>query len=150
MTKKILENRNNRIMLVILIIGIAIIVISSAVSDGEPKSEVEAVQTVTQYYGEEEKLSEILREIDGVGEVSVMISYISTIEKDIVRDGDSGRAVTSGGDVVVKREVYPEVKGVVVIAEGADEPKVRKSLKEAVIAVTGVGANRVQVFKRSK
>ncbi len=146
MLKKILENRNNRIMLVILIIGIAIIVISSAV----PDKGTEAVQTVTEYYREEERLGEILSEIDGAGRVSVMISYVSTVEKDIARDGDSGRIVTSDGDAVVKREVYPEVKGVIVIADGADEPKVRQTITEAVIAVTGAGANRVCVFPKEK
>lgn len=133
-------------MLVILIIGIAIIVISSVV----PERKGETPQTVTQYCGEEEKLGEILSEINGVGRVSVMISYVSTIEKDIARDSDSGRIITADGDVVVKREVYPEVKGVVVIADGAEEPKVRKAISQAVIAVTGVGANRVCVFPREK
>ncbi len=133
-------------MLVILIIGIAFIV--CAVPDND--ADTETTQTAAQFYGEEERLGAILSEIEGVGNTSVMITYVSTSEKDIVRDNDNGRAVTSGGDVVVKREVYPQVKGVIVIADGAGSPAVRQAIKEAVIAVTGAGANRVCVYQKEK
>jgi stage III sporulation protein AG len=127
-------------MLLILIIGIAFIVISSGHSDRK------AEENDAEYKGEEVRLSEILSEIDGAGEVSVMISYVSTMEKDIAYDGENERAVTSGGDVVVKREVYPQVKGVIVISEGANIPAVRQALSEAVTAVTGASANHVCVY----
>lgn len=139
---KKLKKRNNIAMLIILIIGAAIIVFSSG-SGGKTE--------VTEYpanSGEEERLEEILSEIEGAGNVSVMISYESTMEKDIAYDGNNDRAVTSGGDVMVKREIYPKVKGVIVIADGADIPSVKQAIKEAVTAVTGAGANRVCVFSR--
>ena len=61
--KKFLEKRNNRIMLVILIIGIVIIAVSGNVSSG--KKEETARETVTDVKGEEERLNEILSQIDG-------------------------------------------------------------------------------------
>lgn len=147
--KKIIGNRNNRTMLVILIIGIAIIVISGFIPDKKDEVKGESAQTA-EICGEEERLGEILSEIEGVGRVSVMISYISTSEKDIARESESGRAVVSGGNVVVKREIYPQVKGVIIIAEGAENPKVKQAIKEAVTAVTGAGANRVCVYPGKK
>ncbi len=140
--KKILKNRNNRLMLVILIIGIAIIVISG----GIPGRNAKPADPVKEYEGEEERLSEILSQIDGAGRVSVMISYRSTMEKDIAYDGASERAVLSDGNVVVRRELFPEVKGVIVIAEGAGDPAVRQAIREAAAAVTGAGINRVCVY----
>lgn len=74
---KKLKKRNNIAMLIILIIGAAIIAFSSG-SGG--KTEVTAN---TANSGEEERLEEILSEIDGAGQVSVMITYESTMEKDI-------------------------------------------------------------------
>lgn len=142
---KFLKSRNNRIMLVILIIGIAIIALSGI----EPRKTETAVEQTVEYEGEEERLGRILSEIEGAGEVSVMITYVSTPEKDIAYDGDKERAVTSGGDVMVTREIYPEVKGVIVIADGAEIPSVKQAIKEAVTAVTGAGANRVCVYPRS-
>lgn len=139
---KKLKKRNNIAMLIILIIGAAIIAFSSGSGGKTEVSEYPANS------GEEERLEEILSEIEGAGQVSVMISYESTMEKDIAYDGNNDRAVTSGGDVMVKREIYPKVKGVIVISDGADIPSVKQAIKEAVTAVTGAGANRVCVFSR--
>lgn len=140
---KKLKKRNNIAMLIILIIGAAIIAFSSGSGGKTEVSEYPANS------GEEERLEEILSEIEGAGQVSVMISYESTMEKDIAYDGNNDRAVTSGGDVMVKREIYPKVKGVIVISDGADIPSVKQAIKEAVTAVTGAGANRVCVFSRA-
>lgn len=143
--KKIFQNRNNLLMIIILIIGIAIIVLPGM----KPDVTKDTVEVADETRGEEERLSGILSQIDGAGRVSVMISYESTMEKEIAYDGDMERAVTSGGDVVVRREIYPGVKGVIVIADGAAEPSVRNAIKEAVIAVTGAAANHICVYSRS-
>lgn len=124
--KKLLKNRNNRLMLVIFIIGIGIILFSSAFDGAERKTE--------SGYGEEERLSGILSEIDGAGEVSVMISYEET---------ENGIGKSFAADDVMQKP-----RGVVVVADGANSPTVRNKLKEAAIAVTGVGANRVCVYER--
>lgn len=142
--KKIFQNRNNLLMIIILIIGIAIIVLPGM----KPDVTNDTVEIADETRGEEERLSGILSQIDGAGRVSVMISYESTMEKDIAYDGDMERAVTSGGDVVVRREIYPGVKGVIVIADGAADPVVRNAIKEAVIAVTGAAANHICVYSR--
>lgn len=132
-------------MIIILIIGIAFTALPSVLPERTEKK-----RDAAEYIGEEERLSEILSRIEGAGEVSVMISYASTMEKDIAYDGERDRAVTSGGDVVVKRELYPQVKGVIVIADGAGDPSVRQTIREAVIAVTGAAANHVCVYKGSR
>lgn len=124
--KKLMKNRNNRLMLVIFIIGIGIILFSFIFDGAEGKTET--------CYGEEERLSEILSEIDGAGEVSVMISYEKT-------ENGTGKSFVSDG-------VVQKPRGVVVVADGANSPMVRNKLKEAAIAVTGVGANRVCVYER--
>ena len=143
--KNLLKKRNNRLMLIILIIGVAFILLSGLdISDKKSGTE-----QIADYEREEERLSTILSQIAGAGNVSVMISYESTMEKDIAYDGQKERAVTSGGDVMVKREIYPRVKGVVVISDGGQDPIVKQKIKEAVIALTGAGANRVCVYGRA-
>ena len=62
----------------------------------------------------------------------------------------SCRTFSSGGDVVVKREVYPKVRGVIIVADGADDPRVRQQLSEAAAAVTGAGMNRVCVYHSTR
>lgn len=132
--KKLLKKRNNRAMLVIFIIGIVIILLSSVTreKDGNVNS------TASGDMREEERLSEILSEIEGAGEVSVMITYERGEEEHSI-----GRGI--GYDA---SEVYSKPRGVVIVADGADSPTVRLNLKEAAVAVTGVGANRVCVYDR--
>lgn len=67
----------------------------------------------------EERLKSILSEIDGAGRISVMI----TLEDD-----------------------SNEIRGVIVVAEGAKEPRVRTEMLSAVITVLGAGAEKVKVF----
>lgn len=131
--KKLLKNRNNRMMLVILIIGIVIIMFSSLFESKSNK----ASQSAEDYVGEEERLSAILSEINGAGSVSVMISYESSEEE---RSG-IGRSLTNS-------QTLPKPRGVIVVADGASSSSVKNNLKEAAVAVTGVGANRVCVYSR--
>lgn len=125
--RKLLKNRNNRLVFVISIIGIVIILLSG-VSSGEEKT--------TTGKGEEERLVEILQKIDGAGRVDVMITYEEKEKNGGIGYGD--------------KEYIKTPKGVIVVADGADMPYVRLSLKEAATAVMGVGANRVCVYKREE
>lgn len=120
-------------MLVILIIGIVIIMFSGLLESRNDK----ASQSAENYIGEEERLSEILSEINGAGRVSVMISYEAA---------ESGKS--SIGRSLSDTQMCEKPRGVIVVADGASSPSVRNSLKEAAVAVTGVGANRVCVYSR--
>ena len=131
--KKLLKNRNNRLMLVIFIIGVVIILLSALFDSNTEK----AVKSSDNFTGEEQRLSEILSEINGAGKVSVMISY----EKAEDSNMSIGRSLSDTKE-------YEKPRGVIVVADGAVTPSVRNSLKEAAVAITGVGANRVCVYPR--
>ena len=122
-------------MLVILIIGIVIIMFSAVIPDSDRKSETAAED----YVGEEERLGEILSEISGAGRVSVMISY---------ENGDNGSSGIGRSMSYGDNDDRKQPRGVIVVADGAEVPEVRRSLKEAASAVMGVGANRVCVYDR--
>ena len=120
-------------MLVIFIIGVVIILLSSLSDNSSNKS----VLTDATASSEEQRLSEILSEINGAGKVSVMISY--------EKAEDSTTGIGRGLSDTKKHE---KPRGVIVVADGAVTPSVKNSLKEAAVAVTGVGANRVCVYPR--
>lgn len=127
--RKLLKNRNNRLVFVISIIGIVIILLSGVSPEDNAVNTGKGAKI-----GEEERLVEILQKIEGAGRVDVMITYE---EKE-----------KSGGIGYGDKEYIKAPKGVIIVADGADEPSVRLSLKEAATAVMGVGANRVCVYKR--
>ncbi|HYE09682.1 MAG TPA: stage III sporulation protein AG, partial [Patescibacteria group bacterium] len=51
---------------------------------------------------------------------------------------------------LVLKEVNPDIKGVIIVAEGAKDPKVKLQLTEAVQTVLDVPAYRVSVFESNK
>lgn len=158
--QKFLKNKNNIALYIILIIGVAMMICGGGHKDktaDEKNSEV-----IRQ--NDEERLCDILGEIEGVGDVSVMITYFESEKKDIayeVRESENKRdssgsgektvdrqAVMSDGTPMVVKEVYPEVKGVIVVAQGAENVRVRENISTAVQAVMNVAAHRVCVYEK--
>ncbi len=122
-------------------------------------------------------LEEVLREIDGVGEVKVTINLASTAEKDfaINKSVDSkntqehdqrggNRTITetnqqdqmvlvresqgSREDPVVVKEMKPEVKGVIVLAEGVQDTTIKADVMKAAQVYLDIPLYRVIVLQK--
>lgn len=158
---KIFKNKNNRIIFIIFIIGVVLMAASQYHTE-KRGSVTESVSANTGVLGEEERLEKMLSRIENAGSVSVMITYYSGTEKSLAYEtrtqeressgekSEDRKAVTSGGEPMVVKEVYPSVKGVIVAADGADIPSVKAAIREAVTASLGVGAHRVCIFKKEE
>lgn len=124
----------------------------------------------------EERVREILRHVDGVGEVDVMITLRSSKEKVIHVDKDKSRSSTeekdsaggtrtaltedikesallaksdgSGGDPVIEKELLPEIAGIVISAQGGGSAQVKAEISEAMVALFGIPAHKIKVLKR--
>lgn len=125
----------------------------------------------------EEQLTSLLSQIEGAGEVTVrvyleagaVLEYAEKVQKTTktTQEQDKGGAsrltsetteetevVTVRDDasrqekpvVVTRRE--PTIRGVVVAAEGASDPRVKLRLTEAVEAALDLPAHRIRVFTR--
>ena len=121
----------------------------------------------------EEKMESILSRIEGAGKVEVMITYMSnkelvpaynskvnessTVEKDseggtrnIIEKQTEKNVIYEEGNNLKKpliiKEMLPEIKGVVVVAEGAKDLEVKDSLLRAAQVLAGVPIHKVQVF----
>ena len=151
---KIFKNKNNRLICLILIIGVVLMAVASV--DKNKKADVQPTATVTSV--EEERLANILSQIDGVGDVSVMITYYSSSEKNIAyetkvssrekEESEDKKAVMTDGEPMVVKEVYPKVRGVIVTADGGGNSAVRSAVSEAVTASLDVPAHRICIFKK--
>lgn len=124
----------------------------------------------------EERLREVLSCIRGAGRVEVMITYetgtqmvaaMSTSTNTTASEtSDGDRASTStqttesaepatidgsdGNEPIILMEKTPTVRGVIVVAEGAADVKVRLDLQRAVKAVLNIPLSRIEVFELSK
>ena len=114
----------------------------------------------------EKRLEAALSKVDGAGKVEVVINYASSTElvpatsEDIQSSSSSeddrftenrvekkGIATASGGEAVIIREDQPEVRGVIVVAQGAGDIGVRMDLLHAVTTLLGVDADKVEILK---
>ena len=152
--------RNTNYIYVILIIGAAVMLLSPSIGK-RPAKPTSAEKIVS----EEARLEDILSKTEGVGEVSVMITYYASSEKALAyetktnrRSDSSGipdaessdeKAVMSDGEPVILREIYPDVKGVVVIAEGAGDPAVKQAVCDAVSTSLGIAMHKICVLPKS-
>ena len=141
---KIFKNKNNRLICLILIIGVVLMAVASV--DKNKKADVQPTAAVTS------------SQIDGAGEVSVMITYYSSSEKNIAyetkvssrekEESEDKKAVMTDGEPMVVKEVYPKVRGVIVTADGGGNSAVRSAISEAVTASLDVPAHRICIFKK--
>ena len=124
----------------------------------------------------ERKLEDILEKIDGAGDVKVMISYqdsgTQVVEKDkntsenSLEESDSTGGVRStkeqqlqestvyeeadaGNTPFVSKELLPKVEGILIVASGGDNQKVKQNISEAVLALFQVEAHRIKIVKMS-
>lgn len=125
----------------------------------------------------ETRLQNILRKVSGIGEVEVMITLKASGEQVPLKDnpstqesvnevdGEGGSRTNNNvtreestvlytdenGNSVpyIIQELEPEVEGVVVIAEGGDDPNIKMDIMEAAEVLFNVPAHKVKVMKMS-
>lgn len=128
--------------------------------------------TYTEYL--EEKLEAVLGQMEGVGDVEVMITISDMGECVVEKDTNSVATVTTEEDSVggsrtvsettveeatiyvekgdetypyIQKEKMPTVEGVVVVAQGGGNSVVVSNISEAVKALLPVEAHRIKVVK---
>ncbi len=120
------------------------------------------------------QLKQILSQIKGVGAVEVMVTYESTAEvvpainktqsnqvseekdaqggtRTTKQDDQSESIITSTngtGQLIVLKEIKPQIRGVVVVAAGAGDIRVKTELIEAVKTIFQVPAHKVMVYEK--
>ncbi|MBQ2941237.1 MAG: hypothetical protein IJD97_03265 [Clostridia bacterium] len=138
--------KNNKLILIILIIGVAFLFIPAekeekASYDGSYEKELS------------EKTEEILGKIEGAGRVKVMLSFydkgtgIPVTDKTENRESVNEKTVSASGKVVLLKEMYPSVRGAVVVCDGGESERVKNDISEAVAALTGAPFHNIKIFK---
>lgn len=184
--KKKIEN----ILVFIVILAITIVAInyiwngdetsksSNEVPEAENSNSVVQVSTDSFYDENEEKLSNILSNIEGVGKVKVLLTYSQTstsipLYNENLRESNTTETDSSGGsrtvaesdsekEVIYKEDssgnrepvtqsvISPQIEGAIITAEGADNAEVKSAIVQAVEAATGLATHKIQVFKMSE
>ena len=117
------------------------------------KSDDEASSTVEDYVVLlENKLKNCLSKVKGAGKVDVIISVSSSMktvfatETVVTNSTKKESPVTVGGKPVVLKEEYPEITGVLIVAEGAANIAVRVDLLNACETFLSVTEDKIQIL----
>ncbi len=108
----------------------------------------------------EGKLEATLAQIDGAGQVRVMLTVrggtrrVLAQDESLEREEGSARretqtVVVSAGsgleETVLIQQIYPQFQGALVVATGGGDPEVRLKLAQAVAALTGLGTDKISI-----
>lgn len=192
--KQLGMNKQLTNIVIVILVGILIIIAASAFKDTSSLSPTKAQnQTSTStvaattselstddstYENEQEaKLKSLLENIQGVGNVQVMIyyakgeeevpAYNESISSSIINENDSsgGKRTTTqnsnGSNVVLTTDgdntkplildkYKPKVTGILITAEGADNSNIKLNITESVSELFGISVNNVNVCPMKK
>ncbi len=155
--------------IVILLVGVLLLIVALPVkedkktgSDSQDKAKGKSVSEST--YDDEEyekllekKLENILERMDGVGEVSVMITLsddgMRIVDKDTKETTESVEKTTVIYDDEDASVPYvtstdkPTVSGVLVVAQGGGSPQINNDISNAVSALFDVPMHKIKIAK---
>lgn len=123
----------------------------------------------------ENKLKSVLRKVSGIGEVEVMISLKASKKQIPLKDtpttqeslnevdGEGGSRTNNNvqmeestvmytdekGETVpyIVQELEPEIEGIIVVAEGGDNPQIKMDIMQAAQVLFDIPAHKVLVMK---
>lgn len=125
----------------------------------------------------EQRIRDLLKHVDGVGNVDVMVVLKSSSEKVIHIDESTSSSSTdendsSGGSrkvenqeygsstvlisqngqnlPIIEKEICPEVSGIIISATGGGNPGVQAEISAAMEALFGLPAHKIKVLKRAE
>lgn len=155
------------VLAILAVAAVVLMIIGDGVGDSEQSAaannESGASAGGDDYFAATEAaLSEALAKMEGVGEVKVLISWDGDISENYAynkesteKTGDDGvtekstkdeLVLTDGDSAPVSEEkIYPEITGVLVVAQGAENEEIRRALQSAVSAYLSIGANRIEI-----
>lgn len=178
------ERRRAPLLLAALLLGLGLMAVGS-LCGGQVDDAADVVDMVAEPAevgsadGEaaaiEERLAAVLGQVDGAGQVSVVVTLASlgrteyaadvssTNRSSSKQDGDvmgteqeqqlSSDTVLVGGSAgqpLIVESGLPQVQGVLVVAEGAGDAVVCRALTDAVVGLLDVPAHRVVVCRRQQ
>lgn len=156
-------NALNKYKYVLLVALVGVILLLWPGGGGETESPPAAVpsgEDLFQLRTLEGRLEKALSQVEGAGEVTVVLTLKESPRQVVAQDGSAAegngqtqRDVTtvlaSGGggaqEPVTLQELAPAYQGALVVAQGGADPQVRLALSEAVSALTGLGADKISV-----
>ena len=143
------------------LLGIVLMLLPGGTAEAEPTAGSPDAEAFDRGAVQEE-MENILRAIDGVGELRLMLTVDSGTKRELAQDTTAERSgsedmkrksetvvVGTGGtqEVVVTNRVYPRYVGALVVCEGGGSAGVRLAVTQAVSALTALPSDKITVLQ---
>ncbi len=175
--RKFFENeKNKQSILILFFIGVLLVVVNNFGKQNDLVEtkvfESEEVKQYTDYTKNlENKLQNILSQVVGAGDVSVMITLNNEGEKLLAFDYDytsketnetdnnggirtikefteNTNTLFSNSTPIILKESTPSVKGIVIITSGGDNVEIVQSFKNVCMSLLDLPSHKIQVLKK--
>ena len=154
---KLKEDKKTALIIFAAVLGMLLILLSGTTEENsaekvkdEEKIEIEQC---------EEKLQKLLSSVEGAGRVKVMITYETSDENVFAYNKDESYRENeqkfSSDYILVKNDgnetglklktVYPEVKGVAVVCDGANNPVTKEQIISVISALFDISTKNISV-----
>lgn len=165
--EKLKNDRKMTVMLILGVIGVILILISEFIAEKPKNTDNEQVQSSFFDYESdiENRLCDIISQINGAGRVNVMVTLKSGEEKKYAynevfqakNDENSSDSKTEneyvvidgekGDECVLLKTEFPEIQGVIVVCDGGDNSVIKNDITNAVSALLNISTNNISVIK---
>lgn len=130
----------------IAVAALAVILLILATGGSKSESAASSASSVEQYVSSlEKKLEACLSRVKDAGSVEVIIS-VSSGMKTVYAQKEGDEVITVNGKPLSLREEYPEITGVVIVAEGANKIGVKLSLLSAAEVFLAVDEGKIKIL----
>ena len=148
-------------VLLVALVG-AVLLVWPVGEKAEVPSPETAVRDLFQVDQMERKLEKALSQVEGAGDVTVVLTLRGGPRQVLAQDGsateeesrasrESTTILLSKGsgyqEPAVVQELGPEYQGALVVCQGGDDPQVKLAIYEAVSALTGLRADKISICK---
>ncbi len=162
--QKLKSIKHIEIIIAVILGAIILLIYFSTINKSPSQSSYQSTSTTEYATMLEKKLSSVISQINGAGNVSVMVTlssgpeyvYATSDEEKTNTSINNGTTTTSttttsepviiSNDTVVVKEIMPTVSGVVVVASGAGDTKVKLEILKAIQALLDVPQMNIEVL----
>ena len=151
-----------RFVILIILVGVILMLLPTGKKTQTEKKTAPATEEDFSLEVVEEKMTDTLSHIQGVGKIRVMLTLksgsqlhlaedISQSDKENDTRYDSETVTINRGsgnqEVIVTNQIYPTYQGAVIVCQGAEQSSVRLAITEAVSALTGLSTDKISIVK---
>lgn len=155
-----------RLLLLLVVLGIVLLLLPSGQTEQQQEisAQTEATDETDAEYVRalEARLSELLAQIEGVGQVNVLLTLQSGkqmhYKSDVTKQTDGTQSSLEEKTVILSRGSaydeaavtavsYPKFQGALIVCQGADRAAVQLAIVGAVSSLTGLSSDKIAVVK---